>query len=73
MRAFWIAKAARVNKIGVGARKIAVSQAILRLDRRRTGPRRYAKRQVAWFRNQMKDWPWAAAEAEVAIERQFVG
>ena len=23
--------------------------------------RRYAKRQVTWFRNQMKDWPWAAA------------
>jgi tRNA dimethylallyltransferase len=24
--------------------------------------RRYAKRQVTWFRNQMKDWPWAPAE-----------
>ena len=23
--------------------------------------RRYAKRQVTWFRNQMKDWPSAAA------------
>ncbi len=23
--------------------------------------RRYAKRQLTWFRNQMKDWPWAAA------------
>ena len=22
--------------------------------------RRYAKRQLTWFRNQMKDWPWAA-------------
>ncbi len=21
--------------------------------------RRYAKRQLTWFRNQMKDWPWA--------------
>ena len=21
--------------------------------------RRYAKRQVTWFRNQIKDWPWA--------------
>ena len=20
--------------------------------------RRYAKRQLTWFRNQMKDWPW---------------
>lgn len=24
--------------------------------------RRYAKRQLTWFRNQMKDWPWAAPE-----------
>jgi tRNA dimethylallyltransferase len=34
--------------------------------------RRYAKRQLTWFRNQMKDWPWAAAdEAEMALETQF--
>lgn len=24
--------------------------------------RRYAKRQLTWFRNQMKDWPWVPAE-----------
>ncbi len=34
--------------------------------------RRYAKRQVTWFRNQMKDWPSAAPEAaELALERQL--
>ena len=34
--------------------------------------RRYAKRQLTWFRNQMKDWPWASAdEAEKALESQF--
>jgi tRNA dimethylallyltransferase len=34
--------------------------------------RRYAKRQLTWFRNQMKDWPWVAAEeAEKALETQF--
>jgi tRNA dimethylallyltransferase len=33
--------------------------------------RRYAKRQLTWFRNQMKDWPWAAPdEAENALESQ---
>ncbi len=33
--------------------------------------RRYAKRQLTWFRNQMKDWPWAAAEeVEKALESQ---
>jgi tRNA dimethylallyltransferase len=36
--------------------------------------RRYAKRQVTWFRNQMKDWPWAAAdEAQKALESQLAG
>jgi tRNA dimethylallyltransferase len=36
--------------------------------------RRYAKRQLTWFRNQMKDWPWAPAEeAEKALEKQRVG
>jgi tRNA dimethylallyltransferase len=24
--------------------------------------RRYAKRQLTWFRNQLKDWPWVSAE-----------
>ncbi len=34
--------------------------------------RRYAKRQLTWFRNQMKDWPWAAAEeAERALDSQL--
>ncbi len=33
--------------------------------------RRYAKRQLTWFRNQMKDWPWVPAEeAETALQRQ---
>jgi len=33
--------------------------------------RRYAKRQLTWFRNQMKDWPWVTAEsAQQAIETQ---
>jgi tRNA dimethylallyltransferase len=35
--------------------------------------RRYAKRQLTWFRNQMKDWPWEAPEtAQKALETQFV-
>ena len=34
--------------------------------------RRYAKRQLTWFRNQMKDWPWVAAEeAQKALEKQL--
>jgi tRNA dimethylallyltransferase len=34
--------------------------------------RRYAKRQLTWFRNQMKDWPWAPAdEAENILEKQI--
>ena len=34
--------------------------------------RRYAKRQLTWFRNQMKDWSWAPAEeAERALGKQF--
>jgi len=34
--------------------------------------RRYAKRQLTWFRNQMKDWPWEAPEtAQKALEKQF--
>jgi tRNA dimethylallyltransferase len=28
--------------------------------------RRYAKRQLTWFRNQMKDWPWLTPEAAQA-------
>src|SRR6185437_8498504 len=31
--------------------------------------RRYAKRQLTWFRNQMKEWPWSPAEeAEAVLE-----
>ncbi|HEX3708405.1 MAG TPA: tRNA (adenosine(37)-N6)-dimethylallyltransferase MiaA [Pseudolabrys sp.] len=34
--------------------------------------RRYAKRQVTWFRNQMKDWPAVTSDgAPAAIERQL--
>jgi tRNA dimethylallyltransferase len=34
--------------------------------------RRYAKRQLTWFRNQMKDWPWVKAEeGEKAIKDQM--
>lgn len=34
--------------------------------------RRYAKRQLTWFRNQMKDWPWAGpAEAIPVLEEQL--
>jgi tRNA dimethylallyltransferase len=33
--------------------------------------RRYAKRQVTWFRNQLPDWPWVPAEeGEAEIARQ---
>lgn len=36
--------------------------------------RRYAKRQLTWFRNQMKDWPWAPAEeAEKLLEDRVAG
>jgi tRNA dimethylallyltransferase len=36
--------------------------------------RRYAKRQMTWFRNQITDWPWAAAgEAEKVLEMQLAG
>jgi tRNA dimethylallyltransferase len=36
--------------------------------------RRYAKRQLTWFRNQMKDWPWEAPEtAQRALETQLAG
>jgi tRNA dimethylallyltransferase len=34
--------------------------------------RRYAKRQLTWFRNQLQDWPWTPAEeAEKALENQL--
>ncbi len=34
--------------------------------------RRYAKRQLTWFRNQMKDWPWATAgNAAAALKSQL--
>ncbi len=36
--------------------------------------RRYAKRQLTWFRNQMRDWPWVAPEiAQKALETQLAG
>jgi tRNA dimethylallyltransferase len=36
--------------------------------------RRYAKRQLTWFRNQMKDWPWEAPETvQRALETQLAG
>ena len=35
--------------------------------------RRYAKRQLTWFRNQMKDWPWApAGQAHDEILRALI-
>jgi tRNA dimethylallyltransferase len=34
--------------------------------------RRYAKRQMTWFRNQITDWPWAAAgDVEKVLEMQL--
>ena len=34
--------------------------------------RRYAKRQLTWFRNQMPNWPWVeAAVAALALEKQL--
>jgi tRNA dimethylallyltransferase len=38
--------------------------------------RRYAKRQVTWFRNQLPDWPWVPAEegeAEIARQIDMIG
>ena len=36
--------------------------------------RRYAKRQLTWFRNQMQDWPWEPAEnAAAALKGQLSG
>jgi tRNA dimethylallyltransferase len=35
--------------------------------------RRYAKRQLTWFRNQMKDWPCADVEAALAEILQALG
>ena len=29
--------------------------------------RRYAKRQLTWFRNQMKDWPWETPENAISV------
>jgi len=31
--------------------------------------RRYAKRQLTWFRNQMKDWTWAGPEEALSVIR----
>ena len=37
--------------------------------------RNYAKRQLTWFRNQMRDWPRAAdlGEAAEALYKSFTG
>ena len=35
--------------------------------------RRYAKRQLTWFRNQMKDWPWMEADAALAEILRTIG
>jgi tRNA dimethylallyltransferase len=36
--------------------------------------RRYAKRQLTWFRNQMKDWPWETSESAIlALQTQLSG
>ncbi|MGH6682686.1 MAG: tRNA (adenosine(37)-N6)-dimethylallyltransferase, partial [Pseudolabrys sp.] len=48
------------------------------LDEAATGAvmdtRRYAKRQLTWFRNQMKDWPWEGpGTAQKALEKQLAG
>jgi tRNA dimethylallyltransferase len=38
----------------------------------RMDTRRYARRQVTWFRNQLSDWPWArAGDAEAALMQQL--
>jgi tRNA dimethylallyltransferase len=29
--------------------------------------RRYAKRQLTWFRNQIKDWPWETSKAAISL------
>jgi tRNA dimethylallyltransferase len=42
------------------------------VDAAKRDTRRYTKRQLTWFRNQLPDWPWsAAAEAERAILKTF--
>jgi tRNA dimethylallyltransferase len=34
--------------------------------------RRYAKRQLTWFRNQLKDWPWEGPDRALdALVSQF--
>src|SRR6476659_7667005 len=36
--------------------------------------RRYARRQLTWFRNQLADWPWAKPDqAGAALEQQLAG
>ena len=42
------------------------------VDAAKRDTRRYTKRQLTWFRNQLPDWPWrAAGEAEHAILKTF--
>jgi tRNA dimethylallyltransferase len=44
------------------------------VDAAKRDTRRYTKRQLTWFRNQLPDWPWtAAADAERAILKTFAG
>jgi tRNA dimethylallyltransferase len=35
--------------------------------------RRYARRQLTWFRNQLPDWPWARPEDAVAVVEKTLG
>jgi tRNA dimethylallyltransferase len=42
------------------------------VDAAKRDTRRYTKRQLTWFRNQLPDWPWSAvADAERAILKTF--
>jgi tRNA dimethylallyltransferase len=43
-------------------------------ERAKQDTRRYAKRQLTWFRNQMPGWEWVAPEqAAGAVEAQLAG
>ena len=53
------------------ASRAARSRSTRRPPARIMDTRRYAKRQVTWFRNQMPDWPWAAADSAKALESQL--
>ena len=34
--------------------------------------RRYTKRQVPWFRNQMKDWVWETSETAISAVQAWL-